>query len=417
MNEIAAYSTVAVTLGLVVARPRFGATFRLTPAMAACGGVIFMLAIGIVRPEHLVMAATNLWSPFVALASVMVMTEVARRTGLLEWWAAVIEARAISTRRLFLLVFGLGILTSTALNNDAAILLLTPVVVILVQRRYPGQTRMVPLFAFAVFMSAGVAALPVSNPMNMVVSEFLKIGFNDYALHMVPVAVAGWVIAYFVLRGMFSEQMRIPIVSARDVAPRSTTQQRVMMVLLACVLVSYPVFGSIGGPVWAVASVGALLSLLLARGPLRANPLEIVRTGVSWETLAFLLGVLVMSFGLREVGLVDRLAALYEGAGIVTIGVASAIGSAVLNNHPMSHLNMMALESATSTGNLGVFAALVGGDLGPRLLPMGSLAGLLWIEMLRRHGVNISVGRFVLIGLVVAVPTIAASLAILSLWR
>ncbi len=417
MNEIAAYSTVAVTLGLVVTRPRFGATFRLTPAMAAFGGVIFMLALGIVRPEHLVLAATNLWSPFVALASVMVMTEVARRTGLLEWWAAVIEARATSTRRLFLLVFGLGILTSTALNNDAAILLLTPVVVILVQRRYPGRIHMVPLFAFAVFMSAGVAALPVSNPMNMVVSEFLKIGFNDYALHMVPVAVAGWIIAYFVLRGMFSESLKVPIEATRVVAPRSTAQQRVMMALLACVLVSYPVFGSIGGPVWAVASVGALLSLLLARGPLRANPLEIVRTGVSWETLAFLLGVLVMSFGLREVGLVDRLAALYEGSGIVTIGVASAIGSAVLNNHPMSHLNMMALESATSTGNLGVFAALVGGDLGPRLLPMGSLAGLLWIEMLRRHGVNISVGRFVLIGLVVAVPTIAASLAILSLWR
>lgn len=417
MNEIAAYSTVAVTLGLVVARPRFGATFRLTPAMAACGGVIFMLAMGIVRPEHLVLAATNLWSPFVALASVMVMTEVARRTGLLEWWAAVIEARATSTRRLFLLVFGLGILVSTALNNDAAILLLTPVVVIFVQRRYPGQTRMVPLFAFAVFMSAGVAAMPVSNPMNMVVSEFLKIGFNDYALHMVPVAVAGWIIAFFVLRGVFAEQIKAPIVAAREAAPRSTTQQRVMMALLVCVLVSYPVFGSIGGPVWAVASMGALLSLILARGPLRANPVEIVRTGVSWETLAFLLGVLVMSFGLREVGLVDRLAALYQGSGIVTIGVASAIGSAVLNNHPMSHLNMMALESATSTGSLGVFAALVGGDLGPRLLPMGSLAGLLWIEMLRRHGVNISVGRFVLIGLVVAVPTIAASLAILSLWR
>ena len=74
--------------------------------------------------------------------------------------------------------------------------------------------------------------------------------------------------------------------------------------------------------------------------------------------------------------------------------MASAIGSAVLNNHPMSHLNMMALKDAAPGDARAVFVALVGGDLGPRLLPTGSLAGLLLL----------------------AVPTIAASLAILSLY-
>ncbi len=39
-------------------------------------------------------------------------------------------------------------------------------------------TRLGVAVALAVFMSAGVAALPVSNPMNMVVAEFLGIGFT-----------------------------------------------------------------------------------------------------------------------------------------------------------------------------------------------------------------------------------------------
>lgn len=47
---------------------------------------------------------------------------------------------------------------------------------------------------------------------------------------------------------------------------------------------------------------------------------------------------------------------------------------------------------------------------------MGSLAGLLWIEMLRREGVEISVARFVAVGTLVTAPTIAVSLAILSLY-
>ena len=416
MHEVAAYSTVAVTLGLVVTRPSFGLSFRLTPAMSAFAGVLFMFTLGIVKPEHWVQAATNLWSPFVAIGSIMVMTEVARRVGLLEWWASSIDAHATSTGRLFLLVFALGVVTSTSFNNDAAILLLTPLVVTLVKRRYPTRPDLTLPFAFAVFMSAGVAALPVSNPMNMVVAEFLGIGFSDYARHMIPVAVAGWLITFLVLRRIFAIHLTAPIAAAPESASHSTRVQRMMIALLACVLVSYPVFGSMGGPVWAVATAGALLSLALAWRHLGARPLRVLREGVSWETLAFLLAVLVMSLGLREVGLVSHLATLYERSGFVTVGLTSAIGSAVFNNHPMALLNMMALESASPAGSLGVFAALVGGDLGPRLLPMGSLAGLLWLEMLRRHGVDVSVGRFVRVGLLVAVPTIAASLAILSLY-
>ncbi len=416
MQEIAAYSTVAVTLGLIVARPSFGLSFRLTPAMVAFGGVLFLFTLGIVKPEHWVQAATNLWTPFVAISSIMVMTEVARRVGLLDWWAWSIDARATSTGRLFLLVFALGVVTSTSFNNDAAILLLTPLVLTLVRRRCPDHPELALPFAFAVFMSAGVAALPVSNPMNMVVADFLGISFNEYTRHMIPVAIAGWLMAFIVLRRVFATHLTASLSAAPERVSASTTVQRLMIALLACVLVSYPLFGSMGGPVWAVATAGALFSLALTRRHLGAHPLRVVREGVSWETLAFLAAVLIMSLGLKEVGLVSRLAAPYENSGLATIGVTSAIGSALLNNHPMAYLNMMALEKVSAAGNLAVFAALVGGDLGPRLLPMGSLAGLLWIEILRRHGVHVSVGRLVRVGVLVAVPTIAASLAILHLY-
>lgn len=416
MTELVAYSTVAVTLGLVVARPRLHVSLRLSPAMAASAGVLVMLALGIVTPAHWVAAATNLWTPFVAIASIMVMTEVARTAGLLEWWATIIDARATSTPSLFLLVFGLGVLTSAAFNNDAAILLLTPVVVSLVQRRYPGQPEMVPPFAFAVFMSAGVAALPVSNPMNMVVATFLHIGFAEYVRHMLPLAVVGWVAAFGVLRWIFSAQLRTPIGQAVGPAARATPLQRVLMLLLGGVLVAYPIFGALGGPIWMVAVAGAVLSLILSARRVHVGPVALVVRGVSWETLVFLLAVLVMSMGLRDVGLVARLAGVYEHAGPITVGFTSAIGSALLNNHPMSHLNMMALDLVAQARSIKVFAALVGGDLGPRLLPMGSLAGLIWIEMLGRQGIDVGVGRFVRVGAIVAVPTIALSLLLLALY-
>lgn len=405
-----------MTLGLVVTRPRVTSQMRLSPALAAFAGVLIMFVLGIVRPEHWVAAATNLWSPFVAIGSIMIMTEVALRVGLLDWWASKVEARARSTAHLFGLVFALGVLTSATLNNDAAILLLTPLVVALVRRRYPDRPELIVPFAFAVFMSAGVAALPVSNPMNMVVAEFSGIGFNSYALHMIPVAIAGWIIAFAVIRRLFAKHLTGSFEPAENVpVKRATTAQKLMMGLLGAVLASYGIVGYFGGPVWAVASCGAILALLLGYRHGDQNPVRMIWEGVSWETLAFLLAVLILSMGLFEVGLVDRLTALYAGSDVATVGVTSALGSAVLNNHPMSHLNMMALDQA-GTGDISVFAALVGGDLGPRLLPIGSLAGLLWLEMLRRQGVEIKLTQFMKVGAIVTVPTIIASLAILALY-
>ena len=49
---------------------------------------------------------------------------------------------------------------------------------------------MVLPFSFAVFVAAGVAPLPTGNPMNLVLSQRAGIGFNDYALTIIPVYFA-----------------------------------------------------------------------------------------------------------------------------------------------------------------------------------------------------------------------------------
>lgn len=68
-------------------------------------------------------------------------------------------------------------------------------------------------------------------------------------------------------------------------------------------------------------------------------------------------------------------------------------------------------------GSLPLQAVLVGGDIGPRLLPVSSLAGLLWIDLLRRSAVEVGVVPFLRLGTLVVLPTLAASLAMLWLLR
>ena len=96
------------------------------------------------------------------------------------------------------------------------------------------------------------------------------------------------------------------------------------------------------------------------------------------------------------------------------MAATAAFGSAVLNNHPMALVNILALGAHSGVDNSVFLAALIGGDLGPRLLPIGSLAGLIWLELCRRRGVNIPLGQFVTIGFTLTIPTLVASLILLA---
>lgn len=409
--EALTYSTVAVTLGLVVARPRLGARLRVTPAMAALAGVTVLALCGSIGRRDLLWAASTMWRPLLGIVSIMVMTGVARRVGVLDGVADFVFRRAQgSPHKLFAMVFAFGALTAAVLNNDSAILLVTPIVVVTARRRMP--TLVVPL-AFAVFLSAGIAPLVVSNPMNMVVASYAGIGFNTYAVRMAIPTLAGAIVTFAVARLLFRREIAEAIpaerLDVREPGRGLSTSQRVVLGALAAIVLAYPVVSFFGGPVWGVAAAGAVLLVVIAARS-GHRPVTLVREEMHLDVLVFLVAVLVLSVGLENVGVVDRLMHAYAGASPMKIGLLSAAGSAVLNNHPMANLNMLALSGQSTTS---VLAALIGGDLGPRIFPMGSLAGLLWLEMLRREGVTIPVARFVLIGSLATFPTLAVALSLL----
>ncbi len=418
MPQVPALLSLVLTMGLVLARPRFGSFYRAGPAFAASVGVLVMVLARLVDRGDLTSTAVLMWRPLLAVASIMVTTAVAQRLGLMDWLAAVVEERGSGdARSLFRLVYALSATTAAVLNNDSAILLLTPAVVALVRRRFPNRPDLVVPFAFAVFMAAGTAPFVVSNPMNMIVAAYAGIDFNQYALRMAPIAAAGWALSYVILEIIFRKRLRDGGAPSEMSATEKTKPSRAQvhsLVLVLGVLVAYPIVALAGGPVWVVASAGACAALALASRHQAGGTRAMLRTGISWEILVFLGLVSVIGVGLRNAGIVQRLTVVYEHGGIASIGAVSAIGSAVVNNHPMSIINMLALRDVPGAGMRDTLAALIGGDLGPRLLPVGSLAGLLWLEALRRSKIDVSPVRFILIGGAVTIPTIALSLALLA---
>jgi arsenical pump membrane protein len=386
------------------------------PAAGALIGVAIALAGGAATWADTAAAARELWRPMLVIVSIMATAMCAAELGVFAQLARWIVPRTRGpVVHAYRLVFVLAAACAAILSNDAAILMFTPVVIELIRQVYPVRhPQLVIPFAFAVFIAAGVAPLPTGNPMNLVVAHRAGIAFHDYALHMIPVAIAGWIAAYFALtwcfRGVLADE--VPAPGEHTLGRPFDASARLVLVATAVSIAAYPVMAGIGLSLWVLALPTALVCIAVA---VRSGVgLVAIGRGISWELIPFLFGVLVLATALSRAGVTAVLADLYAAtpAPTVTVGVVGALGSAVINNHPMALIHSVTLEASSDTL---IYAALIGGDLGPRLLPIGSLAGLLWLHSLRVRGVFVPLGTFVRVGAIVTLPSLVVSLAVLWL--
>ncbi len=386
------------------------------PAVGALTGLGFALVAGIASTDDITNALGDLWRPMISIVGIMATTACAAELGIFTRLAAAIEPRTRGpVKHAFRFFFIVAALTAAILSNDAAILLLTPVVVELLRAVYPKRNPKFLLpFAFCAFVAAGVAPLPTGNPMNLVVAYRAGISFNTYALHMIPVALAGWIVAYLMLSWCYRDVLldEAPALGAAPPRIPLSGQAKLVLLVTGASIASYPILAALGQPIWPVAATAAMLSIALALHARASVPR--IAAGISWELLPFLFGVLVLATALARAGVTDSLASIYAQtpAPIATVGAIAAAGSALMDNHPMALLHSLTLAGWPDKY---VFAALVGGDLGPRLLPIGSLAGLLWTHQLRRQGVTVPLRVFVKVGAIVTIPSLCASLVVLWL--
>src|SRR5436305_13461039 len=137
----------------------------------------------------------------------MLLSELARRGGVFEWLAGVAAARAGgSGARLFLLIYGVGVVVTVFLSNDATAVVLTPAVFAAVRR---ARVKPLPyLFACAFIANAASFVLPISNPANLVIyGSSLPPLLPWLRLFLLP-SIASIAVTFAVLRGRFRRSIR-----------------------------------------------------------------------------------------------------------------------------------------------------------------------------------------------------------------
>lgn len=426
-TSVAAFSILALTVSLSLARPRFRG-HRLGHALAAGIGALLSVALGIVPLDLLVTAIRLLFLPLLTIVSLMVITLIAERAGLFALMSrSIVLAARGSGHRLFAYVFGCGTLAGMVFTNDAAVLIFTPLVFQMVEQvrtdAWTARNR-VPYYFAVLYVANVVGALVISNPINIVVSSIFHISFAEYAKWMFLPSLASIVVSFAGLWLVFRKD--IPARFEGGVPPALPRNRRLLVLstaVLAATLAGFFTNGLTGIPTWLVTFAGASLLLGIDATIGKGRPTAILR-GVSWDVLAFVLGIFVVVLGLRHAGLTHQLGVWIahlasQGTVALTLGTSllAAVASSIMNNHPTADMMAWAIRDMNAPAlqtKAMAFSALIGGDLGPKMLPLGSLAALIWFRLLRDRGVEIRYSQYIRIGIPVTLLALLAAVLTLN---
>jgi arsenical pump membrane protein len=384
------------------------------------GGAAALVALSLLPWRNALAGVAKGYDVYLFLAGMMLLAELGRSERLFDWLAARAARFARgSPARLFALVYGVGVVVTVFLSNDATAVVLTPAV--LAAARTARADPLPYLFVCAFVANAASFVLPIANPANFVVFGSDLPPLSAWLARFALPSLAAIVATFFALRLAQRHAFRGTL--ATDVpVPALTRGGRVAAGGLVASAIALTVASTFGVDLGVATFASAIATLAIVLGVERKTPWAIARH-VPWSVLPLVAGLFVLVEGLRLTGAIASLQAVLRGAADQSVpvtaslaGIAVALACNVLNNLPAAFIAGAVAAGAHADPRI-TDAILVGIDLGPNLSVTGSLATILWLAVLRRDGVHVRGVDFLRVGAWVMPPALVLALAAVVSWQ
>ena len=442
-------SIFIVTLAFLIIRP-----FRINEAVFVAIGAVAMYIIDAVSLKDIFAIVGIVNGAAITILSTIVMSIVLESLGFFRWAAINLAIRSQgSGRALFWYINALCFLMTLFFNNDGSILITTPIIIqtLNVLRLKPHQK--IPYLLSGVLIATGASApIGVSNLANLISLKIVGLDLVSYASMMLIPSMIGLLSISFLIYYYFRKDipLSIPIIRrdnefwlsqsssiktmhpllqpSQDSKPTNRLDWQMFVICIVIVIltrISFFILHPLGISTEWPAIIGALCLITLRWIKKGITPIDIVRK-TPWHILLFALSMYVIAYSLYNAGfnviIISQLGSMVAESrfnAIFIIGLLLTFMSNFFNNLPsvmIGTLSIMEMNLEPSILHAGYFASIIGADIGSLILPMGTLATLIWMHILKDSHIHITWRKYIKTTLFVIPISVFISLMSLYIW-
>jgi Na+/H+ antiporter NhaD/arsenite permease-like protein len=394
------------------------ATERVDKTIAALLGGSLVVALGLVGSED-AFAAIDL-NVILLLAGMMVLAGILRRTGFFQWIA--IRSVKVADGQPFRLLLVLSVVCavlSAFLDNVTTVVLIAPVTLYVA-----NVLRVSPLpylISEILASNIGGAATLIGDPPNIIIGSAADLGFDDFLVHMAPVALICLVAFLLMTRWFFARDLTVEpdvreavlALDEREVLTEPALL-RMSLLVIGLTMLGFLFAKPLGVEAGVFALLGAAVLALLTR-----SSAESVLEEVEWPTLFFFVGLFMLVEAIVHVGIVAAVADAMVGATggdptVTTIALIwlSGIASAIIDNIPYTATMIPVVERFGEAG-LPIeplwWALAMGACFGGNATIIGASANVVVANVAARADQPIPFATFFRYGATVTVVTLVIS--------
>lgn len=433
-----------ITILFLIWRPR-----GLNESIPTFAGAAFIFLIGSTTLADIQEISRIVTGASVTIISTIIMSIVLESAGFFRWTAFNLVKKAKGSGvMLYWYVNVLCFLMTIFFNNDGSILITTPIIIEIVTLLHFKPHQKIPyLFSGALIATAASAPIGVSNLANLIALKIVNLDLVTYAKIMFVPSMAGIITISLLLFIYFKKDLprRIPSYpqghvpmpiqinisklqhplsqSQCDSKSIDWTMFQVYMAIIILVRGSFFLLSNFGVPIEWVAISGALLMILFRWWRQRIIPIDVLKK-TPWHILVFAFSMYIIVFGLHNVGFTSVIIDTFRAPvskdhynAVLIWGLLLTGMSNLLNNLPAVMLGTLAITKMgldSQTMQVSYLANILGSDIGALIMPMGTLATLIWMFILRQNKINISWRHY--LGITTLTVPIGLIVSLLSLY-
>ena len=310
-------------------------------------------------------------------------------------------------------------------SNDIVILTFTPFICY-----FAKNTKISPipyLIAEFIFANTWSMMLIIGNPTNIYIASSFGIDFFGYfKIMIIPTFVSGisaLVILLLLFKKQLTKQMEVDCDEIECNSNKFVTVVGLIHLSLCTILLAISSYIEL--QMWLICLVFAC-SLILILSIYCIIKKEVVLINslkrLPYNLIPFILSMFIIVTSLDQVGVIGKIALWFDKlingnvSAVFTYGLSSFMSCNILNNIPMSVM----YEKIITSSNIifmqeKMYSTIIASNIGAYFTPIGALAGIMWMGILNKTGIEFGFKDFLKYGIFIAPIIIIIALVTLLL--